>query len=186
MSAGNAICAAVTEKRVCAVIAQVPFVSGEQASLAFGPKLEMFLNERGAIRQGAAPTMLPIHPESLEEALSGTSSAILPDPDAIAFNAEMDRRGYKREKAATLQSALSLVLHEPVAVIHRIAPIPLLMVIGSRDVTIPSQTQLAMYSKALEPKRLHMLNGAGHYAAYYGEGFESSIKAQLEFLNEFI
>lgn len=171
---------------MCAVIAQVPFVSGEQASSAFGPKHEMFLAERGAIRQGAAPTMLPVNPETMEEALSGTSQAILPDPDSIAFVAEMDRRGYKHEKTATLQSALALILHEPVAVIHRIAPIPLLMVIGSRDVTIPTRTQLGMYSKALEPKRLHFVKNAGHFELYFGEAFENNICAQLEFLKDFV
>lgn len=186
MSGGNAICAAVIEKRVCAVIAQVPFVSGEHASQAFGRKHEMFLAERGAIRRGDTPTMLPVNSETVEEALSGTSTAILPDPEAVEFIAEMDRRGYKREQTATLQSVLALTLHEPIAVIHRIAPIPLLMVIGSRDATIPSHTQLGMYSKALEPKTLHVLRNAGHFQPYFGKFFEQNINAQLEFLKSVV
>ncbi|KAF2117939.1 Alpha/Beta hydrolase protein [Lophiotrema nucula] len=186
MSGGNVISAAAIEKRVCAVISQVPFVSGEQASQAFGPMHEIFLNERGAVRQGAAPTMVPVTAETVEEALSGTCKAILPDPDAVGFHAEMDRRGYKREKMATLQSALTMALHEPHAVIHRIAPIPLLMVLGSRDVTIPTRTQLAMYSKALEPKRLRIIKDAGHFDPYHGEAFEQNIQAQVDFLKEFV
>lgn len=186
MSGGNVICAAAMEKRVSAVIAQVPFVSGEQASRAFGPMHDMLLAERGAIRKGVAPTLVPVTPETMEEATSGTSKAILGDPESIAFNAEMDRRGYTREKLATFQSALAMVLHEPHAVIHRLAPIPLLMVVGDRDRTIPTPTQLEMYSKALEPKRLHILKGAGHFEPYFGEVFERNILVQLEFLRTFV
>ncbi|KAF2036732.1 MFS general substrate transporter [Setomelanomma holmii] len=58
MAGGNALCAAVIEKRICAVIAQVPFVSGEQAGSTFESIHETFLAERGAIQQGANSTIL--------------------------------------------------------------------------------------------------------------------------------
>jgi cephalosporin-C deacetylase-like acetyl esterase len=51
MSGGNAICAAALEKRVRAVIAQVPFVSGELASGEFASLMTVFLEERGAVRE---------------------------------------------------------------------------------------------------------------------------------------
>lgn len=184
MSGGNAICAAALEKRVSAVIAQVPFVSGELASANFAPLLPMFLGERGAVRQGAAAARVPIIPESMEEALSGASKAILKDPAAVIFDQEMARRGYTREKLVTLQSSVALVLHEPRAVIHRIAPIPILMVVADSDQTIPISGQLSMYQQAMEPKRLHIVKNASHFDLYHGSHFEENIRAQLDFLKD--
>jgi fermentation-respiration switch protein FrsA (DUF1100 family) len=186
MSGGNAICAAALEKRVRAVIAQVPFVSGELASGEFASLMPMFLEERGAVRRGAAPTLVPIIPESMEEALSGASKAILKEPATIIFDQEMARRQYTREKFVTLQSSLALVLHEPRAVIHRVAPAAILMVVAENDITIPAPGQLAMYEQASEPKTLHVVKNTGHFDLYYGPAFEENIKVQLGFLETIV
>lgn len=126
--------------------------------------------------------MIPIVPDSMEELISGTSKAILGTPDVFPFLAELDRRGVKWEKYATTQSSFYLQFHEPQAFIHRISPTPLLMVVGDNDLCIPTNTQLAMYAKALEPKRLHVVRGAGHFDVYYGKAFEENIGVQLDFL----
>lgn len=186
MSGGNVICAAAIEKRVCAVIAQAPFVSGEMASVDFAGMMPLMLDERGAVRRGAPATLMPVMPETMEEAMSGTSKAILKEPGSILFIQEMDRRRYHRDKMCTMQSAVALVLHEPRNAIHRIGPKPLLMVVAENDTTIPTPSQLAMYNSALEPKRLHILKGAGHFDPYYGERFEKNISAQVDFLKEFV
>ncbi|KAL1595998.1 hypothetical protein SLS60_009689 [Paraconiothyrium brasiliense] len=186
MSGGNVICAAAIEKRVCAVISQAPFVSGEMASQDFAAIMPLMLGERGAMRRGAPAALVPVTPETMEEAMSGTSKAILKDPGAIPFIREVDRRGYHREKMCTMQSAVALVLHEPRRNIHRIGPKPLLMVVADSDATIPTPSQLEMYNLALEPKRLYVLTGAGHFDLYYGEPFEKNISAQLNFLKEFV
>jgi fermentation-respiration switch protein FrsA (DUF1100 family) len=68
------------------------------------------------------------------------------------------------------------------AYIHRISPTPLLMVVGDRNVTIPTHLQLEGYEKALQPKTLKIVKGAGHFEPYYGPSFEENIAAQVEFL----
>lgn len=186
MSGGNAICAATIERRIRAVIVQVPFVSGEEAVKTFGPLHETLLQERAASRRGNISMMAPVMPDTPEEVLNGTSKAILRDVDAVAFNAEMDRRHYKHEKQAVLQSVLAMVLHEPRAVIHRIAPVPLLMVVAEKDRTIPTTQQLEAYSRALEPKQLHILKRVGHFDPYFGSAFEENIAVQLEFLKKHV
>jgi fermentation-respiration switch protein FrsA (DUF1100 family) len=185
MSGGNVICAAAIDKRIKAVIAQVPFVSGEFVSMALGTKKSQFvLADRAQLAKNGSSTMIPVVPESTEEAESGTSQAILSTPDVFPFLAELDRRGVKWEKLGTLQSLFYMQSHEPRSFIHRISPTPLLMVVGEQDLCVPTNLQLAMYQQAQEPKKVHVVRGVGHFGVYYGAAFEENIKVQLGFLNE--
>lgn len=71
----------------------------------------------------------------------------------------------------------------PAAHIHHIAPTPLLMTVAQNDVLTPTDIALEAYSRALEPKRLHILPG-GHFDGYAGSNFERNSKVQVEFLQE--
>ena len=185
LSGGNVICAAALDKRIRAVISQVPFVSGELVSMELGPQKGGFvLADRAQLATGQPPTMIPVIPNSFEEVEKGVSQAVLRTPDVFPFLAELERRGVKVEKFATLQSLFYMQAHEPKAFITRVSPTPLLMVVGEQDWCIPSNLQLAMYHQAKEPKRLHVMRNVGHFGGYYGSDFEGNIKAQLEFLKE--
>ena len=55
--------------------------------------------------------------------------------------------------------------YEPGLFLPRISPTPLLMVLGTNDTRCPTDDQLAAYSTAHEPKKLHLFKG-GHYEPY--------------------
>ncbi|CAG8074173.1 unnamed protein product [Penicillium salamii] len=184
MSGGNVIAAAAVNKTVKAVIAQVPFVTGEVMSDPAAFLWDILSQDRANVASGKDATMAPIMPETEEQALSGKSQAMLNDPNGVRFTKEMDRRGYAYEKTATLQSLIHAVSHEPRAAITRITPRPLLFVIAENDAVIPSDTQLQVFSDASDPKRLHIIKGAGHFDPYFGVPFEENIKVQLEFLKD--
>ena len=128
--------------------------------------------------------MVPITPESIEEVESGVSQAILACPDVFPFLAELDRRGVPWERHTTAQSLFYLQSHDPRAFIHRLSPMPLLMIVAAQDKCISPNSQIEMFSRALEPKKLHVLRGAGHFDVYYGQPFEENISVQLNFLEE--
>ncbi|KAK7417253.1 hypothetical protein QQX98_004687 [Neonectria punicea] len=186
MSGGNAICAAAINKDLAGVILQVPFVSGESTARTPGMSTSMLVLDRGKTVAGGSHTKLPNFPNSTEELTSGTSKAVLKDPGAIPFTEEMQRRGLDWSKVCTAQSVLNTVLHEPMAYIHRISPTPMLMVVSDSDVTTQTHLQLEAFEKALQPKKLKILKGVGHFAPYVGETFEQNIKAQIDFLKEII
>jgi dipeptidyl aminopeptidase/acylaminoacyl peptidase len=50
----------------------------------------------------------------------------------------------------------------PVNHVDRIAPRPLLLVHGSQDETVPVSHAYRLYNKAFEPKKLVIIDGAGH------------------------
>jgi fermentation-respiration switch protein FrsA (DUF1100 family) len=183
MSGGNVICAAALDKRIRGIISQTPFVSGEHISVELGSaKQEFVLADRAVSARGGKSMMIPVIPESMDEIESGTSQAILKSPDVFPFLEELHRRGLQEERVVTLQSLLHVQAHEPKTFISRVSPTPILMIVGDQDLCIPSDTQLAMYELAQEPKELHILQGVGHFGVYYGQGFEKTIKIQLEFL----
>lgn len=73
----------------------------------------------------------------------------------------------------------------PSAHIQHISPTPLLMTVADNDVLTPTDLALEAYSRALEPKRLHLLPG-GHFEAYSGANFEKNAGVQTEFLKTYL
>ncbi|BCS21521.1 alpha/beta hydrolase [Aspergillus puulaauensis] len=182
MSGGNAIVATAVNKCVKGVICQAPFVSADPMVPVSAALCETLLQDRANIIQGKSPLMGPVIPDSRGEVLSGTSKAVLKDANAVTFAEEMDMRHLPWEKMVTLQSLLHGVTQEPSALIKRVAPRPLLMVVPDQDITCPVEGQLSVFNAALPPKNLHILRGASHFDPYYGPTFEENIKAQLKFL----
>lgn len=181
MSGGNAITAASVNRHIKAVIAQVPYVGDHTAPGLPDALIAQLLDDRNAVREGADSLMAQVFPESLEEAQSGKSAAVLPSPESIIYLNEIDRRGQPREKKTTFQGLLNGAFFEPRAIIHRISPTPLLMIVASKDKTTPAKQQLEAFELARDPKRLEILD-VGHFEVYFGDIFERNIAVQLDFL----
>ncbi|GMF79047.1 unnamed protein product [Aspergillus oryzae] len=67
--------------------------------------------------------------------------------------------------------------------IAHISPTPLLMTVADNDVITPADIALEAYSRAREPKKLHIFPG-GHFDGYAGKGFERIVSVQVDFLKE--
>ncbi|KAK2043974.1 alpha/beta-hydrolase [Colletotrichum somersetense] len=184
MSGGVVLKAAALNKNIAAVIAQLPFISGEWVALkATKPPAGLVLERGHAVAVGQ-PTLIPSLPDSAEEVTNGTSKAVLADPSTIPFMEEITRRGYTWERRVTAQSMANCHLFEPLAYIHRIAPTPLLMVVADNDTVTGTPIQLEAFEKARQPKKLHILHGEDHFSPYLGEAFKRNMAAQMEFLRE--
>lgn len=71
--------------------------------------------------------------------------------------------------------------YNPSAHIHHISPTPLLMTVAEKDVVTPADLALEAFSRAHEPKQLHILPG-GHFGGYSGSNFDKNVAVQTEFL----
>ena len=168
-SGGHVLMVGAVDKRVKAVVSQVPFVSGKRMlePLVVGTEspgvLTMMLEaDREAQFAGAAPIRIPV---------------VVKDPGATC--ALPGREGYDfLEEAratrfpdwineATLRSSDWSCAYEPADYAERVSPTPLLMIVASHDTLPPTETDvsLATYERALEPKKLVLLPG-GHFDAY--------------------
>ncbi|KAF7895816.1 uncharacterized protein EAF01_009778 [Botrytis porri] len=182
MSGGVAIYAAAFDKRIRAVVVQVPFASGAALEGPFAKILPGVYEDRRSIKAGAAPGLTQIFAQNSKDAKDPNCTSLTADPALIPFIEELENRKIRWEGAITTQSIQHLVSFEPVSVVHRISPTPLLVVAADRDHTSATAQQLKLYAAALEPKELVLLQNTDHFMPYVGATFKKNIKAQLDFL----
>jgi fermentation-respiration switch protein FrsA (DUF1100 family) len=165
-SGGHVLVIGAIDRRVRAVVSQVPLVSGWRNVLRLvradliAQFRAMFDADREARAAGKEPQMVPVVNDD------PLGPAALATPDSFQWFTETGRTrapGWRNE--VTLRSVEMLTEYEPGAYIERISPTPLLMVIGAADHLTVADEALAAYNQAREPKRLELLPG-GHFDAY--------------------
>jgi uncharacterized protein len=181
-SGGNVIIASAVDHRVKAVVSQVPFTSGEEyTEVIKGIRDYMYTNRT----HGVASEYIPLFCSSLEEVHSDSQPRpILHAEDAYEYSLKAAERakagGAKWENKISVQTMYHMLKNEPVQYIHRIAPRPLLIVVGLKDSVLSPEGQIAAFKKAGEGAELAEFD-IGHFDAYIGEGFKRNVARQLEF-----
>jgi cephalosporin-C deacetylase-like acetyl esterase len=168
-SGGHVLVVGAIDRRVRAVVSQVPLVSGwrnvlrlVRADLVAGYRT-MFDADRDARAQGKEPGMVPVVSDD------PMVPAALPTPDSFSWFTETGRaRASSWRNEVTLRSVEMLSEYEPGVYVERISPTPLLMVVGAGDHLAVADEALAAYNRALEPKKLVILPG-GHFDAYVAD-----------------
>jgi fermentation-respiration switch protein FrsA (DUF1100 family) len=186
MSGGACIYASAFDRRIRASIAQVPFVSGANLDGVVAEQLPAILHERQSVKAGNPPKTFQFFAQSSQSARSPDCPALMNEPGFIPFLEELERRGIAWNGRTTILTLLHLNRFEPMSVIHRISPTPLLMVLSDNDIEASTSEQLKAYALAHEPKQMALLQRSGHFDPYFGPAFEKNIAIQLKFLNEIL
>jgi len=180
-SGGHALVLAATDRRVKAVVSQVPTISGFTAGRrrinpdATTSLEDAFDEDERAQSRGHAPTR-----QAVVTADSSVMSAYR-SKEAIDFYLQPLPEGAWRNEV-TLRSTRRARMYEPDAWISRVSPVPLLMIVANADVITLTDLQLDAYERANQPKKLLMLNG-GHFAAY-GDEFPRASGAAVQWFKE--
>ncbi|KAK5717942.1 hypothetical protein LTR15_008785 [Elasticomyces elasticus] len=181
-SGGHVLFVGAVDRRVKAVLSQVPLTNGwENFHRLIRPDIvptmnKMFADDRQARAQGKAAGVIPV-----VDADPMKPSA-LPTPDSYTFFAEWEKKcGWQNE--CTIRSVELLRANDPSHMISRISPTPLLMTVAEKDVLTPTDISIAAFSRAREPKTLHIIPG-GHFDGYTGSNFERNAGRQVKFLQE--
>ena len=172
-SGGHVLVVAAIDRRVKAVVSQVPLVSGHdnlralvRADLIAGFR-GMFDSDRLARFQGDPPAMVPVVDAD------PTAPSALPTADSYTWFTETAKlRAPSWRNEVTLRSVEMFTEYEPITYVPYISPTPLLMLPARGDHLTPSELAIAAYGKANEPKKLTILPG-GHFDAYV-DGFDVS------------
>ena len=182
-SGGHVLVLGAIDRRIKAVVAQVPLVSGSaniaelvRADFRAGFR-DMFDADRAARFAGDPPAMVPVVDED------PLAPSALPTPDSWTWFTETGRtRAPSWRNEVTLRTVEMLGEYEPGTYIGRISPTPLLMVVAREDHLTPAHLAIDAYERAREPKKLVILPG-GHFDAYV-DGFDAASVAEREFLVE--
>jgi len=179
---GHALVLGATDRRLKAVVAQVPTISGyEQGRRRVAPDkvaaLEAAFDEDERQRFTGKPpaTQLIVSPDP-------ATPAAYHAPDAVAFYTQAVPEGVRWENQVTVRSGRAARMYEPGHWVSRVSPTPLLMVVALDDTITLTDTGLAAYQQALEPKRLVTVPG-GHFEAYLSQFEKSSTAARDWFLS---
>ncbi|KAK3652604.1 hypothetical protein LTR56_001968 [Elasticomyces elasticus] len=181
-SGGHVLFVGAVDRRVKTVMSQVPLTNGwENFHRLIRPDIvptmnKMFADDRQARAQGKGAGVIPV-----VDADPMKPSA-LPTPDSYTFFAEWEKKsGWKNE--CTIRSVELLRANDPSHMISRISPTPLLMTVAENDVLTPTDISIEAFSRAREPKTLHIIPG-GHFDGYTGSNFERNARRQVRFLEE--
>jgi hypothetical protein len=176
---GHAIVLGATDRRVRAVVAQVPTISGYQQSLRrVAPELvpaleEAFVDDERHQFRGAPPAT---------QAVVGADPSVpaaYRSPDAIEFYNQPVPEG-AWDNVVTLRSTRAARMYEPGTWVSRVSPTPLLMIVGLRDAVTVADLALSAYEQALQPKKLVTIDG-GHFDPYLERFAEASGAASAWF-----
>ena len=181
-SGGHVLVLGAIDRRTKCVVSQVPLTSGSR-NLARLIRADMtaalraqFDADREARFAGGAPAMVPV----VTSEVNGV--AALPTADSWQWFTEAARtRAPRWRNQVTLRTVEMLGEYEPGSYIDRISPTPLLMLIADGDHLAVADEAFAAYNRALEPKRLVILNG-GHFDAYVRDFEQSSSAARDWFI----
>jgi fermentation-respiration switch protein FrsA (DUF1100 family) len=165
-SGGHVLVVGAIDRRVKAVVAQVPLVSGsanvaELVRADFRASFrEQFDADRAARFTGDPPAMVPVVAED------PLAPSALPTPDSWAWFTETGKtRATAWRNEVTLRTVEMLGEYEPGAYIGRISPTPLLMIVAREDHLTPAHLAIDAYEQARQPKKLVILPN-GHFDAY--------------------
>jgi hypothetical protein len=161
---GHAIVLGATDRRLRAVVAQVPTVSGYQQSLRRVPPEQVsglesaFADDERRRFHGAPPATQAV--VSADPAVP----AAYRSADAVAFYNQPVPKGVW-ENAVTLRSTRAARMYEPGTWVSRVSPTPLLMIVGLHDTITVADLALSAYELALQPKQLVTMDG-DHFDPY--------------------
>jgi fermentation-respiration switch protein FrsA (DUF1100 family) len=182
-SGAHALVVAAQDRRVKAVVSQVPLISGHDNArrliradfiAGFQALCEEDRRQRYA---GHAPAMSPVVAED------PTAPSALPTADSWEWFTQTHRaRAPSWKNEVTLRSIEMFLDYEPGAHIAHISPTPLLMIVGLTDHLTAADQALAAYERALQPKRLLTLKG-GHFDAYT-QDFDAASSAACQWFSE--
>jgi fermentation-respiration switch protein FrsA (DUF1100 family) len=178
---GHVIVLGATDRRIRAVVSQVPTISGFEQGLRrippdAIPALEnAFAEDERAQLRGEPPR------RQLIVSADPSVPASYRSKDAIDFYLQPIPPGIW-ENSVTSRSTRAARMYEPGIWVPRVSPTPLLMVVALNDTITVTDLALAAYERALEPKKLVTIQG-GHFDAYLGQ-FPTSSAAAVAWFRE--
>ena len=161
---GHVLVLGATDRRIRAVVSQVPTISGYQQGLrrvapdaAEALERQFDEDERGQFLG---------EPPRLQQVVNKdpSVSAAYRSEDAIAFYFQPVPEGVWKNEVTVRSGRLSR-MYDPGNWVARISPTPLLMVVALADRITQTDLQLRAYEEALEPKKLVTVEG-GHFDPY--------------------
>ena len=177
MSGGHVLEVAAVDRRVKAVVSQIPGVSGLEAARRRTPYAQRVATqarlerEREALYQGEPPTMIKAVTDAPGEA------SVMAGPFAYKYFTDQAPEAPNWRNEVTLHSLDLSRSIDTRPFLPFISPTPLLMIVALGDELAPPDMAITAFHSALEPKKLVLI--PGHHFTPYHEDFETTSSEAL-------
>ncbi len=188
-SGGQVLAVGACDRRVKAVVANVPFAGFPDTDLGDVPdttrRFELLraalLDEHG---NGPADTKQnAVGPLAVVEEPGDDRPAFLPHPESSEYFLKFSAHGPEPtswRNEATVVSAVSDPPWEPGVCAAQLAPAALMMIVATHDHLVDTAVAISAFDRAAEPKELVVIDGH-HFSPYEGAGFDLASSATTRF-----
>jgi uncharacterized protein len=173
---GHAIVLGATDRRLRAVVAQVPTISGHEQGLRRTPPDQVATLEKSFDEDERRQFRGEGHARHAIVSADPDVPASYRTKDAIDFYTQPAPDGVW-ENNVTVRSTRAARMYEPGHWISRVSPTPLLLIVALADTITITELALTAYERALQPKRLATIPG-GHFAPYLSRFEEAGAAAR--------
>jgi fermentation-respiration switch protein FrsA (DUF1100 family) len=183
-SGGHVLQLAAFDKRVKAVVAQVPAVGAWESYFAkLSPEqIAQISASHAAARTERMKTGKILYaPVVAPPGQPGVMTA----PGAYEFFTASARNAPRWENRVTVESLETGMYYDPTEFIELIAPVPLLLIIADDDVVTPTAGQKKAFERALEPKSLIVVPGQ-HFDPYVGPKHLQYVTPEVEWFERYL
>lgn len=176
-SGGHVLHLAAFDKRVKAVVAQVPYIAlGRQAPEEVAKKLAFFAQKRAEEYAGGEVSYFPVvAPEG--------QPCMLPGKETFERFSEAAKKAPTWKNQVTVQSRELNREYAPATSIEAIAPTPLLVIGATRDILTPVELAKKAFERAGTPKKLVLVEG-GHFDVYRDPGLTQAAAAAVDWFKQ--
>ena len=185
LAGGHVLHIAAFDRRIKAVVAQVPTINPAKQIVHRSGKdvlkqlMGMFATDRTQRYQDGTVNYMKI------VGLPGELS-VLGTPDAYELMMKESAGAPNWINQLTLESLENYVEYVPTANIELISPTPLLMVLAEQDSLIPVELARAAFDRAGEPKKLEVLP-CGHFEVYEVEPwFSKAVNGMADWYTKYL
>lgn len=178
-SGGHVLHLAAYDKRIKAVVAQVPGVGSWDAYFAKLSPADLaavhgrFATNRNETYASGGVRYLPVVTADPKQ------RAAMRQKDAYDYFTKLAKGAPNWKNQVTVESLELMMEYRPVANIDLISPTPLLMIIATNDNISSPELQKKAFDRAKIPKKLVAIKG-GHFDVYSGAGYEEASKEATE------
>jgi hypothetical protein len=183
-SGGHVLLLAAFDKRVKAVVAQVPAKGAWESYFAALPTEQVAkisaLHAAARAERMKTGTILyspVVEPEG--------QLAVMPQPEAYEFFMGVGKIAPRWQNRVTVESLETGMYYDPTAFIQLISPAPLLMIVASHDIVTPTAVEKKAFERAGEPKRLIIVPGL-HFDPYQGPKHLEFVTPETEWFKRYL
>jgi len=183
-SGGHVMFLAAFDRRIKAVVAQVP-VTDVWDTYFEGMPADQRTGFLGWLAQNRAEQVSSGKINYITVAAPPDQPSVWPLQEWYDAFMDLSRNAPAWANKITIESLETHVTYAPVAPIHRISPTPLLMVIASDDIITPTEAEKQAFARAREPKKLVIVQGR-HFEAYKGPKHEQFAQPAVAWFKEWL